>query len=346
MDPTAQVSPYLKTEYSENNVNNLKLDVNPVFRLIRWENEIWSQKNLLPVLQLATLMLDSPASQRFIYSLIVTDSHHLMNIVQGEPGRFNCHFRKSTAPDDVVQARVELALEEVRKIVIYRFYPKLKDVAPPTIAKTNIERDGPLGAVITLCRIAIKSRVFRDTYSTATRLLGKTEVNRLRFMLATTLCHEVIHAIDGTVPEQCNQETGTPVWHHYEHQTESEVGYAWEMEVLGAIRIGIKPPVDLPVLEALPSLEQSFEELDFDSEQHTCVVRPTTSVADYMTRLQQQEFWDTSPRTVTMLRLPTEPDLFLARPILRYQNSPTQRRALLTKRRRTAAVIRNVCRFP
>ncbi|KAL8846457.1 MAG: hypothetical protein Q9221_008454 [Calogaya cf. arnoldii] len=327
MDPTAQVSPYLKTEYSENNVNNLELDVKPV-------------------LQLVSLMLESPASQRFIYSLIVADSHHLMNIEKGEPGRFNCHFRKSTAPEEVVQARVGLALEEVRKFVIYRFYPYLKNVAPHTLAKTNIDRDGPLGAVITLCRIAIKSKVFKETYSTATRLLGNTEVNRLRFVLATTLCHEVIHAIDGTVPEQCNHKSGTPVWHHYEHQTESEVGYVWEMEVLGAIRIGIKPPVDLPVLEAIPSLEQSFEELDFDSEQYTCVVRPTASVADYMTRLQQQEFWDMTPRTEAMLRLPTEPDQSLARPILRYQNSPTQRRALLTKRRRTAALIRNVCRFP
>lgn len=98
-----KVSLYLKME---NYVNDLKHPINPVFDWDLWENELISAVNLVPVLRLASMMLESPASQRFIYSLINTDSHHRMSV---ETGRFNCHFRKSTAPDDVVQARFKLA---------------------------------------------------------------------------------------------------------------------------------------------------------------------------------------------------------------------------------------------
>ncbi|KAL9627617.1 MAG: hypothetical protein Q9204_006445 [Flavoplaca sp. TL-2023a] len=62
------------------------------------------------------------------------------------------------------------------------------------------------------------------------------------------------------------------------------------------------------MLETLPPLEQNPEELDFDDEQHICYVRPMESVADYMTRVQCQVFWATSPRTATMLQISTEPN--------------------------------------
>lgn len=127
-------------------------------------------------------------------------------------------------------------------------------------------------------------------------------MNRARFLLATTFCHEVIHAIEGFVPDECNSGSEDHAWHHYEYQTECEVGWAWEMEVLGAIRIGEKDTI-----HALPALDQDFEELDFDGEQHTCVVIPTIPIVDYINRLWRQEFWDKSPRTGTMLRLPTQP---------------------------------------
>lgn len=74
------------------------------------------------------------------------------------------------------------------------------------------------------------------------------------------------------------------------------------MEVLGAIRIG-----DGDTLQALPALDQDFDELDFDGEQHTCAVIPTIPIADYINRLWRQDFWDKSPRTGTMIRLSTQP---------------------------------------
>ncbi|KAL8847682.1 MAG: hypothetical protein Q9221_007284 [Calogaya cf. arnoldii] len=73
--------------------------------------------------------------------------------------------------------------------------------------------------------------------------------------------------------------------------------------------------VNPDTLQALPSLEQNLEELDFDGEQHTIYVHPTESVANYMARLQRQEFWENTPRTMTMLRFSTQPGRPSAKPI-------------------------------
>ena len=285
-----------------NYVNDLKHPINPVFDWDLWENELISAVNLVPVLRLASLMLESPASQRFIYSLINTDSHHRMSV---ETGRFNCHFRKSTAPDDVVQATFKLALEELTKIVTYRFHRKLPNLPDSAYGTTIVTRDD--SDVVTRCHIAIKTRGFRDTFAPETKRSGVTAVNRARFVLVTTFCHEVIDAIECSVPEECNSGSEDHVWHHYEYQTEWEVGWAWEMEVLGAIRIGCSHIGEGDTLHALPALNQDFEELDFDGEQHTCAVIPTIPIDDYINRLWRQEFWDKSPRTGTMLRLSTQP---------------------------------------
>lgn len=185
-------------------------------------------------------------------------------------------------------------------MVSYRFYRKLPNLSESAFGTTLVTRDD--SDVVTRCHIAIKARGFRDTFAPATKRSGVNAVNRARFLVATTFCHEVIHAIECSVPEECNSGSEDHVWHHYEYQTECEVGWAWEMEVLGALRIGEKD-----TLHALPALDQDFEELDFDGEQHICAVVPTIPIADYINRLWRQEFWDKSPRSETMLRIPTQP---------------------------------------
>lgn len=79
-------------------------------------------------MRLASLMLESPASQRFIYSLINAGAHHSMGF---ENGNFMCHVLKSHAPDDVVQAGFKSALQNVINIVSYAFHRTLEKGRTP-----------------------------------------------------------------------------------------------------------------------------------------------------------------------------------------------------------------------
>ncbi|KAL8992594.1 MAG: hypothetical protein Q9169_006982 [Polycauliona sp. 2 TL-2023] len=195
-----------------------------------------------------------------------------------------------------------MALEKLSKVIKYYFRTTIPGAGRDTIGMNTVRKDGD---VISECLIEVKREGFRNTLR---KNIRPAELHRERFVLATTLCHEVVHAIDGIVPEKCNRDSEIPTWHHYESQTESEIGWAWEMEVLGAIRIGCDRIGDPNKLHALPSLDQKPEELDFDEEQHIIYVRPAESVADYMTRFQRQWFWSNTPRTMKMLRISTQSD--------------------------------------
>lgn len=244
--------------------------------------------------------------------MINPDSHHFLGH-RNEKSR--CHFRKSAAGDDVVEIRVRIALQQLAKSLTYRWYKQLpQGVGTKAYAATYFDWPDDIGED---CHIGLLSKGFKKTFVTSTRRKKATDVNRWRFMLASTLCHEVAHALDGTYT-LCNRASRHEVEHLYEYQTESEVGWAWEMEVLGAIRIGCNRIRDLDVLHALPSLEQNYEELDFDGKQHLCFVLPTISLVNYMTRVQRQKFWDLCPRSATMLRISTQPDRsFTGSPALR-----------------------------
>ncbi|KAL8751807.1 MAG: hypothetical protein Q9184_005943 [Pyrenodesmia sp. 2 TL-2023] len=272
-----KVRAYLKTRYSENYINDLTHPINPIFAFDHWEN-VTSRKFLDPVLRLASLMLESPASQRMLYSLINPDTHCFLGHQDGKP---RCHFRKSAAADDVVKIGVRIALQQLAKSLTYRWYKKLpQGVGVKAYAATYFDWPDDVGED---CHIGVLSKGFKKTFVTSTRRKKATDVNRWRFMLASTLCHEVAHALDGTYTH-CDRASKDEVEHLYEYQTECEVGWAWEMEVLGAIRIGCDRIRDLDVLHALPTLDQNYEELDFDGKQHLCFVLPTISLVDYMTR--------------------------------------------------------------
>ncbi|KAI4172288.1 MAG: hypothetical protein LQ346_008630 [Caloplaca aetnensis] len=313
----AKVRPYLKTRYSENYINDLTNPINPIFDFGLWEN-VTSRKFLQPVLRLASLMLESPASQRLLYSLINPDRHRFLDHREGNP---RCHFRKSAAAEAVVHVGVRIALQQLAKSLTYRWYKKLpQGVGTKAYGATYFDWPNDVGD---RCHIGIRSEGFEKTFFTSTRRKKATDVNRWRFVLASTLCHEIAHALDGTYTQHCNRGSVHAVEHLYEYQTECELGWAWEMEVLGAIRIGSTRVRDLEVLQALPSLDQNYEELDLEGEQHFCFVIPTVSLVDYMTRVQRQKFWDTSPRTATMLRISTQPDRsFTGRPD--FQPGPSQ----------------------
>ncbi|KAL8666241.1 MAG: hypothetical protein Q9168_007518 [Polycauliona sp. 1 TL-2023] len=288
---------------SGNCVNELQHPINAVFGQSRWRTKGQSWKSLAPVLQLASLMLESPASQRFIHSLLETESHHSLS---HESHRVDCHFRRSNASDQACQATAKLALAKLSKIVEYHFRQTL-----PGDAIGNTSSDKELD-VVNKCHIINKCHVeiLRDGFKKLLRTdISLAELHRERFVLATTLCHEVIHALDDTVPEKCNRQADIPTWHFYESQTEFELGCAWEMEVQGVVRAGVEPRKGkLDMLHALPTLEQKPEALDFDGEQHIVYVHPTEPVGDYMSRLQCQSFWNNTPRTMTMLRISTRPD--------------------------------------
>ncbi|KAL8893634.1 MAG: hypothetical protein Q9192_005072, partial [Flavoplaca navasiana] len=284
---------------SANYIDDLHHPINVIFGYRLWVNNRPSWKHLVPVLQLASLMLESPASQRFIYSLLDANSHHALSF---EDGRVDCHFQRSNASDKKIQSTVKLTLEKLSKMITFVLRKTLPGTGRGGLGLTTVTKDGDF---IESYRIEILRTGFRETLK---KDISLAELHRERFVLAATLCHEVIHAIDGTIHENYNRESEIWTWHYFESQTECEVGWAWEMEVFGAIRIGCNPMRDPYMLQTLPSLKQYLEELDFDGEQHICYVHPMESVADYMTRRQRQEYWATSPRTATMLQISTQPN--------------------------------------
>ncbi|KAL8994771.1 MAG: hypothetical protein Q9169_005355 [Polycauliona sp. 2 TL-2023] len=304
------VSVSATTVHAKDNANELKSAIHPIFGWNQWRNELPGQIHLIPVLQLATSILLSPASLSFIYFLINAEPHTPMGCENKgtEDESYHCHFRKSTAPDKLVEKVVLSALQGLTKYSTFELKSQLGTgchSSENTLALTSVDRKHD---VIKSCKTFIKPKGVRDTMlefrKEGTTIRRSTaQINRARFVLATTFCHEVIHAIDGTVPEKCNDRSDNPVHHYYEGQIENEIGYVWEMEVFGAIRIGCELTED--VVQCLPSLDQSLEELDFDGEQHTCFRVPTTSIVGFMNRIQRPEFWEI--KTPTMLRLPTKP---------------------------------------
>ncbi|KAL8665148.1 MAG: hypothetical protein Q9168_007770 [Polycauliona sp. 1 TL-2023] len=270
-----------------------------MFHWNRWRNELIKQKALVPVLKLATLMLFSPASQRFIYSLVDTESHTLMGSeIKDDKVVYHCHFRKSTAPDSLIENEVKSTLDSLATHITFEFRSKLQN-GRRCLAETHLKK----------AEVYIRPKGLRDTFESITedgRKIKPTtaEISRARFVLATTFCHEVMHAIHTTVLAKCNHGTDCHVNHYFESQTEAEVGYAWEMEVLGGVRIGCDTTEN--DVDIIPRLDQSLEELDFDGGQHLYARTPTTSILGYMTRIQQPKFWEAS-RTPTMLHIPTKP---------------------------------------
>ena len=284
---------------SEAWVNKLQHPINDVFNSILWLDNRPSGKILLPAVQLASLMLESSASKRFIHSLFETNSHHSLG---SNERKVFCHFRRSTACDKVIEDTVAVTLKKLSKIITFGFYEVIPDAPHDELGLTTVDRDGE---TIHRCHTAIQIDGFKRALKED---ITPAELDREIFVLATTLAHEIIHAIDGTLPEKCNHSSEIPIDHFYEGHTECEIGFAWEMEVFGAIRIGCERMGDPAMLHALPSLEQNQDELVFDGEQHMIYVHPLESVVDYESRLQRREFWTSTPRTSAMLKISTKPE--------------------------------------
>ncbi|KAI4238166.1 MAG: hypothetical protein LQ349_001276 [Xanthoria aureola] len=292
-----RVAHFLTSRYSESHQNDLIHPIHPIFDFDLW-SEPGSRESLEPVLRLASLLLESPASQRFVYSRLYTD-HRVIKMCTYT----KCRFRRSQAPDDAVERGFREATCYVAKRLGYRweeFEYNAFGVTHPI--------PGPNGGSIESCRIELKPSHFPWIHRSPVGPRDGSHIARHRFNLAVTLCHEVAHAIDELAPSQCGHQKRT-AHHYFEDQKKSELGFAWEAEVLGYTA----------------ECEINYGETTINAARHSSVRYSRQMLAlpgrnrppspglsgyiipiDYIARVQRQIFWDRSRRTMTMLRISTK----------------------------------------
>lgn len=292
-----RVAHFLTSRYSESHQNDLTHPIHPIFDFDLW-SEPGSRESLEPVLRLASLLLESPASQRFIYSRLYTD-HRIQKMYTYT----KCRFRRSQAPDDAVERGFQEATCYVAKRIGYRW----EEFMDNAFAITT-EIPDPNNESIESCKIAIKLSLFTWIQRSPVGPRDGSHIGRHRFNLAVTLCHEVAHAIDALAPSQCGK-TRWNAHHYFEDQEKSELGCAWEAEVLGFTA----------------DREINYGETSINAARHSSVRYSHQMLAlpgrnrppspglsgyiipiDYIARIQRQIFWDRSRRTMTMLRISTK----------------------------------------
>ncbi|KAL8724336.1 MAG: hypothetical protein Q9181_006870 [Wetmoreana brouardii] len=313
----------LQTKYSETHPNNLTYPVNPLFSLSRWEIPN-SGDQLEPILRLASLILESPASQRHIHSLISYTDHQKIPESEGKNKRSharnpnsNCHSPKSTASAEAISHDVKKASRRLARILTFHWTdiepsggdPQSGNNEPLSRNSHHIRWSNSHIGAHTHTHIDIYMpydsfgwilNLERSRSSGDPRPSALTEEASLRFTLAKTLCHAVIQAFEKLPDNPCGMDCS----HYYLSQRGSQVGAAWEKEVFGVARFGFQPFRRWEYLGGPEwmALEDGREVLVVGDMVYWIVVNDST--VDFVAGIQRQEFWDRERKTEGMLRVP------------------------------------------
>lgn len=293
-----RVAHFLTSKYSESHQNDLTHPIHPIFDFDLWHRP-GSREFLEPVLRLASVLLESPASQRFIYSRLYTDHYRKKR----KPFTAQCRFRRSQAPDDAIERGFQEATLYVAKRLRYEWREFPEKAYARTVTVT-----GPKNTSIVSCVVEVKISHFRRILHKPVGPGDRSEIARHRFNLAVTLCHEVAHALDTLAPSQCGHGY-LKVNHYFEDEKKSELGFAWEAEVFGFTAEGAfaygETLVNFALDHPVPRYRQILA-LPGKSRPSSRGLAGYVIPIDYIARVQRQIFWDRSRRTMTMLRISTK----------------------------------------
>ncbi|KAL8730399.1 MAG: hypothetical protein Q9181_004671 [Wetmoreana brouardii] len=231
-------------------------------------------------------MLESPASQRYIQSLISYDKHERRPSTSHRLAELTI-FRWS---DDIEESEnyksklpgVTLGLTSQRARLLHS-----------GICNNIIIRHEPFKLILDAERRSAEDGIAKGM---------TTELNRLRFMLAKTLCHEVIHGFDMLPSAPCSHYS---VRHHWEDQSGSEVGDAWENEVFGACAIGNQPMTTWHFFEGQDWLRPSNYPDIIKADGLTYWNVTDEDTPNCIARVQRQEFWDEEKRIEGIFVMPS-----------------------------------------
>lgn len=136
---------------------------------------------------------------------------------------------------------------------------------------------------------------------------GSCRLLRLQFLLAVTLCHEVMHALDLAMAIHTPVRDKLLIEDYYCDQRLNELGYAWEVAVFGGIVCGMDGlKEDTPIVFAnwpnITGTEPSAGIYDLTGYKRS---RFSYFVPmQHLSTVQQQTFWETASDDTNLLRLP------------------------------------------
>ena len=291
-------------DYTGSLPNNLTYPIHPIFERSRWENcsdDVYY--GITHIIRLASAMLESPASVAFHYALMSDPREYLQETSQrlGVP----CYrFRHTNHDEATTRLYFDMMMLRIAPHIRFRWFMKSdlgfahlnafgvtrRNLHSPTFLR-GAQQSGN-GSVIHI------NHEYIDNLSNGPKPLS--QLLRYQFYMALTISHEIAHAVNNAV----SVETYEPF---YEDQRLTELGKAWEVEVLGGM------PEMIGETDARNPLASAKwpTYADKAAPQHGTLEtrgpkRYTTWYfisMKWITDIQQQSFWDVAGDT-TKLRIP------------------------------------------
>ncbi|MCJ1232633.1 hypothetical protein MMC14_000586 [Varicellaria rhodocarpa] len=277
----------------------------PVLELFcNWKDLNGDERVVLdPVLRLASMMIRSSASVRFIHNVMygkrtyLRTESMLSKCAIYELALPPCYSRKTF--DQFVDG-----LDDLQRLVKWNVADLPEGIAAETI--TIFEEPRPFrGCGIDIkwgfsTNIVVERKVFQSLHelqlcaqstsdkTTRNEVSVRSHKLRLQYWLAVTLCHELVHAINQAVSEDREP--------FYGNQKYAELGYAWENDCLGGRLMslrGFRGPdpfitVKWPSLNLIPPEDSEETGRGHPKGSATQYYVPM----DYMAHIQRQQTWD------------------------------------------------------
>ena len=299
--------------------NNLSGPIHPILDFPAWHNGFPDEVKaaMRPVLRLATAMLLSAGSVSFIDALIYERRSKI-----GERGDQDLTVLPGPSIySKILKVEIDNFLTSLCMYVSLKFADWESDkwrIEPGTLAYTDTDNETPVylfpgsgcdfgyGSNITIAGAFVNTLcAIHDTRKTAQEI---NHLLRVQFLLAVTICHELMHAVDTAI-----QEDPQLLEPHFEDQALNELGWAWEQVVFGGVIDAVeeKGPLDYIDREMChwplffsrfpsPKHYQSGLEPELPSPQRTIFERkPAKGLFTqyylpmrWISRLQQQSTWD------------------------------------------------------
>ena len=285
--------------------NDLLNEIHSLFRHNRWLClESIDYYRLTPVLRLASLMLQSPASLAYICALI--DSPRVRLDMTAPHDLYS--FRRVEYDEVKTKARALDFLGKLTPHVYYRLHDRMPERETMMGETFRLHDEPPIIMEGFPCSGSRSFINLKPSYVECIRDLVERpvvhafpepnpavecDILRLRYTVALTLCHETIHACSMALSPQNVPEP------FYEDDRLNELGYSWTQAVFGATPDGYGPKDLGSELEAakFPSI---FHMPTTERRQYNRRGPKKTSIIycipmQYISDIQQRAFWPQGP---------------------------------------------------